>query len=333
MGVILVFANACKKDEDKDLPVVTTTSVTGITQTTAKSGGNITSDGGTAVTARGVCWSTNQTPTLSDNKTIEGTGSGTFISNISGLSANTKYYVRAYATNRNSTAYGSAVSFTTQKLDSAGSFTDSRDGNVYQYITIGNQVWMAENLKYLPAITLPDSTSETIPCYYVYGYYGTDVNAAKATPNYTTYGVLYNWPAAMAGSASSAANPSGVKGVCPAGWHLPSDAEWTQLTVYLGGGNVTGGKLKSTGTIEAGTGLWQQPNTGATNETGFTGLPGGQLGSFATFSQIGSVGNWWSSTVFDSNKICDRGLMYNLGTIGSGWCIKDHGFSVRCVKD
>src|SRR5574344_2484117 len=152
---------------------------------------------------------------------------------------------------------------------------DARDNQTYRIVTIGSQTWMAENLKYLPSVVGPRTGSKTTPHYYVYGYNGTNVTDAKATANYNTYGVLYNWPAAMNGAASSTTNPSGVQGVCPDGWHLPSNAEWTELTDYLGGYSVAGGKLKATGTIEAGTGLWYDRNTGATNETGFTGLPGG----------------------------------------------------------
>ena len=128
--------------------------------------------------------------------------------------------------------------------ESSGSFIDTRDGNVYNYVTIGNQVWMAENLKYLPSVVGSDTSSEITPFYYVYDYDGVNIEDAKATSNYTAYGVLYNWSAAMAGSASSVTNPSGVQGVCPIGWHLPSDAEWIVLTDYLGGENEAGGKLK-----------------------------------------------------------------------------------------
>jgi uncharacterized protein (TIGR02145 family) len=333
MVVLLVFASSCKKDDDDNgngnntgIPVLSTTAVTDITQTTAKSGGNITSDGGATVTARGVCWSTNQTPTISDNKTTDGTGAGNFASSVSGLSANTPYYVRAYATNSNGTGYGSAMSFTTQQ--GAASFTDTRDGNVYQTVTIGNQVWMAENLKYLPSVVEPGTGSQTTHYYYVYGYNGTDVNAAKATSNYITYGVLYNWPAAMNGAASSPTNPSGVQGVCPAGWHLPSDAEWTQLTDYLGGESVAGGKLKETGTAH-----WNSPNTGATNETGFTALPGGSRYDTGNFSSIGIDGLWWSATEFSTINAWYR----NMGNAGSGVYRssfnKELGFSVRCLRD
>src|SRR5574344_601553 len=168
---------------------------------------------------------------------------------------------------------------------------DARDNQTYRIVTIGSQTWMAENLKYLPSVVGPRTGSKTTPHYYVYGYNGTNVTDAKATANYNTYGVLYNWPAAMNGAASSTTNPSGIQGVCPAGWHLPSDAEWTELTDYLGGASVAGGKLKETGTTH-----WNSPNTGATNETGFTALPGGCRNSDGAFYSVGDLGYWWCAT-------------------------------------
>ncbi|MDD2412853.1 MAG: fibrobacter succinogenes major paralogous domain-containing protein [Bacteroidales bacterium] len=210
----------------------------------------------------------------------------------------------------------------------SGSFTDVRDGNVYQTVTIGSQEWMAENLKYLPSAVGLGTGSQTTPYYYVYGYDGTSVSAAKATAKYGTYGVLYNWPAAMAGSASSSANPSDVQGVCPSGWHLPSDAEWTQLTDYLGGQVVAGGKLK-----EAGTTHWYSPNTGATNETGFTALPGGYRGSNGTFDHIGIYGSWWSATEFNTDYAWFRSMFYFTSDVYRNYNYKEMGFSVRCLRD
>src|SRR5690554_4894007 len=337
MGVFLIFASSCKKDDDDNgngnntgIPVLSTTAITDITQTTAKSGGNITSDGGATVTVRGVCWSTNQTPTISDNKTTDGTGAGNFVSSISGLTANTTYYVRAYATNSNGTAYGSVMSFTTQEGSSGSTFTDPRDGKVYQTVVIGNQVWMAENLAYLPSVNMVADGSEDAAgsYYYVYGYDGTNVADAKATDNYATYGVLYNWTAAMDGEANSTTNPSGIQGVCPAGWHLPSEAEWTELTNYLGGTSVAGGKLKETGTTH-----WNTPNTGATNETGFTALPGGYRGKSGTFADIGSYGYWWSATGGSATDAWYRGLYYGSSNVGRYDYYQEVGFSVRCVRD
>ena len=207
-------------------------------------------------------------------------------------------------------------------------FTDSRDGSHYKVVKIGNQVWMAENLKYLPSVVGPGTGSGTASYYYVYGYNGTNVANAKATVNYQTYGVLYNWPAAMNGQASSSANPSRVQGVCPTGWHLPSDAEWTQLTDYLGGLSVAGDKLK-----EAGTAHWNSPNTGATNETGFTALPGGHRGIVGSFNYIGSSGNWWSATERDTDYAWSRDMDYSNSFVRWYNVSKGNGFSVRCVRD
>jgi uncharacterized protein (TIGR02145 family) len=208
----------------------------------------------------------------------------------------------------------------------AQTVTDSRDGNVYQTVTIGTQVWMAENLKYLPSVVGPGAGSKTTPYYYVYGYDGINVTDAKATSNYTTYGVLYNWPAAMNGAASSTANPSGVQGVCPTGWHLPSDAEWTQLTDYLGGESVAGGKLKEIDTTH-----WSSPNTGATNETGFTALPGGNFDY--GFVYIGGWGTWWMATELSPAIALYRYVSSNESSVNGDRVLKRFGFSVRCVKD
>ncbi len=207
-------------------------------------------------------------------------------------------------------------------------FTDSRDNAHYKVVKIGNQVWMAENLKYLPSVVGAGTGSKTEAYYYVYGYDGTDVAAAKQTNNYKTYGVLYNWTAAMNGAASSDANPSGVQGVCPTGWHLPSDIEWTKLTNHLGGENVAGGKLKEKETTH-----WDDPNIGATNESGFTALPGGSRGRNGSFSYVGNIGNWWSSTQFLSSNALGRYLGHYYARVNGNLVTKDNGFSVRCVRD
>ena len=213
-------------------------------------------------------------------------------------------------------------------IGATGTFTDSRDGRTYKYVTIGKQVWMAENLAYLPSVSPPSEGSGIEPYYYVCGYQGSGVSAAKATDNYKTYGVLYNWPAAMAGNASSDRNPSGVKGVCPQGWHLPSDGEWTELTDYLGGEGVAGSKLKEVGTTH-----WSSPNTAATNETGFTALPGGYRLSYGAFGDVGLGGAWWSSTEGDPCNAWGRFMGYGGSGVYRGSTSKDNGFSVRCLRD
>lgn len=204
-------------------------------------------------------------------------------------------------------------------------FIDARDGNVYEWVTIGDQVWMAENLKYLPSVVGPSIGSDSLSHYYVYNYDGTDVDAAKATSNYATYGVLYNWAAAMAGSPSSWANPSGVQGVCPTGWHLPSNAEWNELARFLKDNNLTSYDLKEIGTTH-----WAKPNEGATNETGFTALPGGYKSD--SFKFIGWWGYWWSATMYGK----DRALTFRFySTIDTyiDYIPRSYGVYVRCVKD
>ncbi len=218
-------------------------------------------------------------------------------------------------------------------------FIDTRDGNVYATVQIGTQCWMAENLKYLPSVVGSATGSKTTPFYYVYDYDGTDTNAAKATANYTTYGVLYNWPAAMNGAVSSTSNPSGVQGICPTGWHLPSDAEWKQLEMFLGmtqaeannigwRGTDEGGKLKETGTTH-----WNSPNTGATNSSGFTALPGGVRGYSGSFSFIGNTGYWWSSTEDDTYYVWLRFLQNYFSNAFREKYVKEVGHSVRCLRD
>ena len=218
----------------------------------------------------------------------------------------------------------------TIKEPTSGTFTDSRDGNEYNWVKIGDQVWMAENLAYLPSVNMVNDGSEDAAgsYYYVVGYDGTNVADAKATDNYATYGVLYNWTAAMDGEASSTTNPSGIQGVCPAGWHLPSDAEWTELTDYLGGTSVAGGKLKETGTTH-----WASPNTGATNETGFTALPGGYRIDNGSFGDIGYYGFWWSATGSNAADAWFRYMDYSNSSVSRSNYFKEVGFSVRCVRD
>lgn len=309
---------SCK--DEISIPSVKTLNVTEITDTTATSGGEITSDGGATVTAHGVCWSTNQTPTTIDNKTTDGAGVGSFTSAITCLTANTTYYVRAYAVNNKGTGYGSTISFTTIEGDSGkikyGYMTDI-DGNRYKTVIIGTQTWMAENLKvakYNDGTSIPNITDQIAWWKLTTGaccdYENTPLNSQ-------IYGKLYNWYAVTTGK------------LCPKGWHLPSDAEWKQLETYLGGYKVAGGKLKETGTIH-----WVSPNTGATNETGFTALPGGYRDFNGKFSSINYLGSWWSAT--DSNDvrfnhwiICS--IFNDLSSNGSSE--KEGGVSVRCVKD
>jgi uncharacterized protein (TIGR02145 family) len=309
------------------IPLLTTTAPGSITSSSATSGGNIATDGGSSVTTRGVCWSTSTSPTTSDSYTNDGSGTGVFSSVIAGLAESTTYYVRAYATNSVGTAYGNQKSFTTT-LEST-TVTDY-DGNVYQIVEIGNQVWMAENLKtthYANGTSLVDGTNAGD----IYGDYTSKFYFAynNDESNVSTYGKLYTWEAAMNGSASSSSNPSGVQGVCPNGWHMPSTAEWDELTDYLGGQN-SGGKLKETGYTH-----WNEPNSGASNSSGFTALPGGMRFYDGTFYSLRENANFWTSDFVENYGGYGRSLSYDSEYVNPFYTPQNYiyGYSVRCVKD
>lgn len=196
----------------------------------------------------------------------------------------------------------------------SGTFADTRDGEVYKWLKIGNQIWMAENLKYLPNNVTANTGSNITPLYYVYGYNSTNVTSAKATANFINYGVLYNWPAACQS--------------CPNGWHLPSETEWTELSDYLFGVFIAGGKLKEKGNTH-----WIFPNTGATDETGFSALPGGSRNEDGTFDFIGSIGSWWSSSESDAFLSRRVYIWNNYTQLNRNDNSKTMGLSVRCLKN
>jgi len=397
---------------DPVLPTLSTTTVTSITYNSAVSGGDITGDGGAAVTSRGVCWSTVQNPTIANSKTIDGSGNGSFSSILTGLNPSTNYYVRAYATNNAGTAYGPQQPFSTpaapyitvltptgtdhwlelenkiiswtsnisenvlislyksssllliivsgsgtpndgsytwtlpdnltygsdyriritsvsnnsiygessffrisESTGSTGTVPDT-DGNTYNTIKIDKQWWMAQNLKttryndnsFIPSelnVSIWLTLTEPAYCYY---------NSSVA--NLNTYGALYNWYAVNTGK------------LCPVGWHVPNIAEWNELISYTGGEPVSGGKLK-----EAGTTHWLSPNTSATDEVGFTALPGGYLLSSKGYGNIYQTGFFWSATVNTSSTATYLWMEYNNASIPQSTMAKYGGLSVRCVKD
>jgi uncharacterized protein (TIGR02145 family) len=310
------LSSRCLQDSGGQLPTVTTATITNITQTTATSGGNVTNNGGSAVTARGVCWSTNGNPTLNDDYTTDGSGTGVFISEITGLTANTIYYVRAYATNSEGTAYGYQETFNTQSGEPCpGIPTVTYEGQVYNTVLIGNQCWFKENLNVGTMINSYENMSDdgVIEKY----CYNND-------PAYCeTYGGLYQWNEMMEYTTIP-----GVQGICPAGWHLPTDEEWATLTDFLGGESVAGGKMKETGTTH-----WSSPNTGATNGSGFTALPGGYRYTTGSFSWLGSKGYFWSSSEFSTSFAWRRGLSYYNDDVTRYSSSKSYGLCSRCLQD
>lgn len=313
-------------------PVLGTTGISAVTTSSYTSGGNITSNGGAAITARGVCWNTTGNPTVDSDKTTDGTGTGEFTSNVSALQPNTLYYIRSYATNQAGTSYGEQFIARTYK----GTVTDI-EGNSYYTVTIGTQTWMAENLrtsKYRNgdpiATTTPanlDISSEATPKYQ-WSYGGTESNAA-------VYGRLYTWFAA-----------TDSRHVCPSGWHVATDGEWLTLENYLitNGYNYDGSTVdnKLTKALSSTT-LWKLNGTaGATgnvdyplyrNRSGFTAKPGGARLNNGTFFDLGSFASWWLSTESGTFGMTRNIYHSNTGTNRVGNLKTELAYSIRCVMD
>jgi uncharacterized protein (TIGR02145 family) len=217
-------------------------------------------------------------------------------------------------------------SIKTADLDS---ITFKRPTPAIASVTICTQTWMLKNLDvttYTDGTPIPQVTDSTTWQTLTTGawcYYNND------PANGAIYGKLYNWYA-VAGiyDAASAANPALRKKLAPTGWHVPTDAEWTTLTACLGGLSIAGGKMKETGTTH-----WQNPNTGATNSSGFTGLPGGYRLSSGPFSGIGNYGDWWSSSEFSPTGAWYRTLYYDYNVASRDNSYKTNGYSVRCLRD
>jgi len=298
------------------LASLSTANIDSITSATALCGGNITFDGGGVITERGICWAIHQNPTTDNDKTLDGTGIGSFTSDIKCLSFATTYYVRAYAINSAGTAYGNQLSFSTPGTNpiifnpdlTYGSVTDI-EGNCYKTIQISNRIWMAENLK-----TTHYNDGTRILDYY---WYNNDPSTIK-----DTYGALYKVAAVVTDK------------LCPVEWHVPSVSEWKELTAYLGGDDIAGGKLR-----EAGTTHWDSPNNGATNESGFTALPGGLHGdNYPEFTGLNSSGLWWSRTPLRASaaeyQYFNLWLGYNnANSYPEGRNFPYKALSVRCLQN
>lgn len=293
-----------------------------ITETTASLGGNVLDDGGTAIIEKGVCYSsTNTDPTIkTDSKTIvAGSELGSFSAKLTNLSPGTDYYVRIYAINNTDTGYSGVFSFHTRVIPS---IVKDGDGNEYHPILIGEQVWLKENLK-----TTKFNNGTDIDLMEDYGvwktlttpaycWYDNDIN------NKNIYGALYNW---------YVVDPTKGKNVCPSGFHVPTENEFKTLSTTIGN---NGGALKEIGTVETSTGYWDEPNTGASNSTGFTARPGGRRDAtnLSGFRLINKYATFWSSSVNTG-----QGSYISLSNINNnfytGTLTFQIGGSVRCVRD
>ncbi len=312
-GILIIYATSCRKIE-YSTPELTTAGISEVTATSANSGGNVFSNGGSPITSRGVCWSTVSEPTIDNGRTRDGSGAGHFISNISGLSPVSTYYIRAYATNAEGTAYGNELTITTPPDTIA---TDP-DGNVYHFITIGTQVWMDENLKTTKfadgspiATTTPSSLDISL----------------ELTPNYQwspnrdasyvpAYGRLYTGYTVESNM------------LCPGGWRVPTDSDWKTLSDFLGGVNVAGGKMKESGNTH-----WSGPNIDASNESGFTARGGGDgRDPHGNYDPPGDYVTYWSSTESGSG-LWFRRLFYGDGILRKDHSEKNLAHYVRCIRD
>jgi len=319
------------------VPTLRTETVTHFNRHSAVCGGEVVMEGTAPVTDRGVCWSTARKPTQADQVASEGSGPGTFEINVTGLELNTVYYVRAFAVNSKGIAYGEEVSFKTWDVNEVSDY----DGNIYPTVDIGEQTWMKRNLRvshYADGTPIPQvryNWESLTPESKAYCWYDNDSQYGIA------YGALYTWSAMMNGAESSDENPSGVQGVCPDGWHVPSDQEWQEMEIYLGmdpamadtivfreRGEETGGKLKETGYTH-----WRNPNTGATNISGFSAVGAGFRTMYGDFRYMRRWVLYWTSTLYDTEQPLMRRLEHNNTFIDRDFTGHSNGGSVRCIKD
>jgi uncharacterized protein (TIGR02145 family) len=249
-----------------------------------------------------------------------------------GLTCNTTYtrYVWAYNSCGNSTAVSLNQTTSACVVPCPGTLTVSYGGQTYNTVQIGSQCWLKENLNIGIMINgILDLTNDSVIEKYCYN---------NDNSNCAIYGGLYPWWEMM----QYEINP-GAQGICPSGWHIPSDAEWCTLTQLLNStsncvGNVlsgpnVGGKMKTTGTLESGTGLWYFPNTGAINETGFSAHPSGSRDFYGAFNDIGYHGYFWSSSFTGTGNYFARNMFYNDDRMGKISMGADNGYSVRCIRD
>jgi uncharacterized protein (TIGR02145 family) len=329
LSLIMVF-NACKKKDDNlsseakpAVPTVTPDPATAITPTWATLNGvvnanklmtNVSFEYGTSTD-----YSAN---IIATPDTMSGIIKILVIANLTGLNPGTLYHYRVKSVKSLGTSYGRDTTFTTVNKwvsnivfnpDLNYGSVEDVDGNTYKTIVIGSQTWMAENLS---TTKFNDNTS--IPL-----ITGSGPWTALSTPAFCIfnndslgYGCIYNWFAVNTGK------------LCPTGWHIPSDDEWTTLTTFLGGEDVAGTMLRETGTKH-----WLTSNTEASNSSGFTALPGGYCGYDGIFGNLHRNGDFWSATEFSSIESYYRDIYYGFVNVTRTSSSKLSGFSVRCLKD
>jgi uncharacterized protein (TIGR02145 family) len=311
--LILISFTSCKKDKGI-LSTIETLPPEFVASKAATLGCYVKSDGGSGIADCGIYIGISASPETSGIPLKMGNDTGLFIGQVSGLTANTKYYIKAYAKNAKGESFGEEMNFTTPPT-----LTDF-DNNIYETVIIGSQTWMAKNLQTTHFLN-GESISTTIP--------PTMDISSESTPNYqwtyagenanlTIYGKLYTWYTI-----------TDSRKICPTGWHIPSDAEWTTLENTLGGYAIAGSSLK-----EYGNSHWLSPyNVDGSNISCFSGLPGGYRSQNGLFFLLQNNAYFWSSTQSDASNSWARILDAGTRAVVRTGVIKKSGVSVRCIKD
>jgi uncharacterized protein (TIGR02145 family) len=344
-GMLLLFWS-CQRIEFEPARelYITTDSVFALEDDSYRITGSILNTGGTEILQHGFCWSDTGTPTRLGPAVELGraTEAGQFSHVLSDLELKTLYFVRAYAETSLGIFYGDETYFRTRPKSIDPTMTDI-DGNVYNVVVIGQQAWMVENLRttrYADGTPIPNVTADSAWDALsvndkAYCWYNND-------PALSNYGAYYTWAAAMKGEESSEGNPSGVQGVCPDGWHLPSDAEWNEMHIelgmspsqsddfgFIGTRQSVGDKMKGIGVP-----LWEDLwNYDLYNTSGFTALPVGQRGNTGLFLNVEKYTYYWSATEFNEIEAWYRYLQKGHRAVLRVYITKEMGFSVRCVTD
>lgn len=312
-AVFLLFLFSCNKNQAPDVPSLTspTNGATEVEFETLSLTWACT-DADSDILTYDLYFGTLQDPVLLQ------TGLTTTSYEVTELEQNTTYYWKVVAKDAETQSESTVASFTTKEQTVNNTTCIDYDGNEYEIVQIGNQIWMAEDLR---SLHYSDGTAIPNPLAY---------NNQEDLVQY--YGRLYTWEAMMNGASSTNDNPSGVQGIAPEGWHVPSRAEWLELIAFLGGNSVAGGKMKATGTD-----YWASPNTGATNSSGFNGKGCGVWDFGANdFTNLWYYSEYWTSTMEDDINAYFVSLGYDTQeayTPDQGMSSRYMYLSVRCIKD
>ena len=290
----------------------------------------ITNIGDIEIVRSGHCWSEDTNPDLENEHSDLGviSSNSTFTTKIENLNPATKYYIRPYVGetpkpyHSEIVLYGPEFEVFTSLAGAPceGIPTVVYEGKTYHTVQIGTQCWLKENLNIGTMINASNNNNQINNSSIEKYCYNNE------TANCEIYGGLYQWDEMMQYTITQ-----GTQGICPNGWHIPTDDEWTTLIDLLGGSSIAGVKLKESGTTH-----WNSPNTGATNSSGFTALPGGHGFSSGYFSLLGINGIFWSSTQYTqygTGTAWRRYLGYNDDGVGRDYDGKGGGFSARCLQD